>query len=157
MVIFELQDLQRAIDHQPDQWRPLVLTNGCFDLLHVGHVRYLQTASRLGKALVVGINSDRSVQALKGNHRPIIPQAQRAEVVSALRGVAGVVIFEELTAEHLIATLQPDIYVKGGDYQPETLPEMTLLTKLRIKLELIKVEVPTSTSGIVTKIKQSTH
>lgn len=154
-VIFSLATLHREIEHHPEAWRPIVLTNGCFDLLHVGHVRYLHSASQLGKSLIVGINSDRSVALLKGHRRPIIPQDQRAEVISALRWVSAVVIFEELTADKLLCTLKPDIYVKGGDYTPHTLPEFPTLSQLGIRLELIRVEIPTSTSAIVAKIKQS--
>lgn len=152
-MIWELGDLAQAIKNAPDQWRPLVLTNGCFDLLHVGHVRYLSSAKSYGKSLLVGINSDHSVQGLKGITRPIVPQDQRAEIISALRPVDGVVIFADVTADRLLETLQPDIYVKGGDYRPETLPEIDTLRKLSIQLQLIPVETFTSTSGIIHKIK----
>ncbi|MGB0564635.1 MAG: adenylyltransferase/cytidyltransferase family protein, partial [Spirulinaceae cyanobacterium] len=123
-----LPDLQQAIRQDPTTWRPLVFTNGCFDLLHVGHVRYLQAARALGQRLVVGLNSDRSVAQLKPQApgyppRPLIPAEQRAELLLALAAVDAVVVFEESTATPLIAALQPDIYVKGGDYSPETLPE----------------------------------
>ena len=94
----------------------VVLTNGCFDLLHVGHVRYLQAARRLGDFLVVGLNSDASVRALKGPARPIVPAAERAEVVAALGCVDAVVIFDAATAEPLVAALRPEVYVKGADY-----------------------------------------
>jgi rfaE bifunctional protein nucleotidyltransferase chain/domain len=152
-VIWELEALACAINRAPHQWRPLVLTNGCFDLLHVGHVRYLSQAKAWGKSLVVGINSDRSVQGLKGKHRPIVPQDQRAEIIDSLKWVDGVVIFAEATADKLLETLQPDIYVKGGDYRPDTLPEMKTLNKLSIRLQLIPVETSTSTTGIINKIK----
>jgi D-glycero-beta-D-manno-heptose 1-phosphate adenylyltransferase len=94
----------------------LVFTNGCFELLHVGHIRYLQTARRLGDALVVGLNSDTSVRQIKGVPRPLVPEAERAEVLAALACVDYVVIFSEPTAEDLVAMLKPDVYVKGGDY-----------------------------------------
>jgi len=94
----------------------LVLTNGCFDLLHRGHVVYLQEARTLGDALVVGLNSDASVRAFKGPGRPLVPQEDRALILAALACVDRVVIFDEPTAEHLAATLKPDVYVKGGDY-----------------------------------------
>ena len=152
-MIWELEALAYAINRAPHQWRPLVLTNGCFDLLHVGHVRYLSQAKAWGKSLVVGINSDRSVQGLKGKHRPIVPQDQRAEIIDSLKWVDGVVIFAEATADKLLETLQPDIYVKGGDYRPDTLPEMPTLQKLSIALQLIPVETPTSTTAIIHKIK----
>ncbi len=102
------------------EWRAagqkVVFTNGCFDLLHLGHVRYLEAARALGAVLVVGLNSDASVRQLKGPQRPLVEQTARAEVMTALRPVDHVVIFEELTADSILAELQPEIYVKGGDY-----------------------------------------
>jgi D-glycero-beta-D-manno-heptose 1-phosphate adenylyltransferase len=95
----------------------LVFTNGCFELLHVGHIRYLQAARALGDALVIGLNSDGSVRALKGAPRPLVPEAERAELLAALGCVDYVVIFPELTAENLVGAVRPDIYVKGGDYK----------------------------------------
>src|SRR6267142_4582740 len=91
----------------------LVVTNGCFDLLHVGHVRYLQAARALGDALVVGLNSDASVRRLKGPGRPVMPAAERAELVAAVSGVDAVVVFEEDSADALIARLRPDVHAKG--------------------------------------------
>jgi D-glycero-beta-D-manno-heptose 1-phosphate adenylyltransferase len=97
--------------------RKLVFTNGVFDLLHVGHVRYLAQARALGDALVVAINSDRTVRELKGPDRPIFDQAERAEILAALRYVDYVTIFDDVSPRSLIATLLPDVLVKGGDYQ----------------------------------------
>lgn len=99
--------------------KKIVFTNGCFDLLHVGHVRYLQQARELGDLLVVGINSDRSVKALKGEGRPLQLEADRAEILSALSAVNFVVIFDEPTPEKLIHEVEPDILVKGGDWPVE--------------------------------------
>ena len=102
------------------EWRrngqKVVFTNGCFDLLHLGHVRYLEEARALGDVLVLGLNSDASVRQLKGPQRPLVGQDERAQVMSALRPVDHVIIFEELTADNILAALQPEIYVKGGDY-----------------------------------------
>jgi rfaE bifunctional protein nucleotidyltransferase chain/domain len=97
-----------------------VLTNGCFDLLHVGHVRYLQSARRLGHALAVAINSDNSVRALKGPPRPLTPEKERAEIVAALACVTYVTLFDCTTAVSLIEVVQPAVYVKGGDYSSES-------------------------------------
>ena len=97
----------------------LVFTNGCFDLLHVGHTRYLQAARTLGDCLIVGINSDASVRTIKPDGRPIVPQAQRAEVLAALACVDHVVIFDEPDPRNLIAAVQPDVLVKGGDWPLE--------------------------------------
>lgn len=154
---YTLDKLKQTIAADPQRWRPLVFTNGCFDLLHAGHVRYLQAARKLGKTLVVGLNSDRSVQTIKPQaagspSRPIVPEQQRAEVLAALRAVDGVVIFAETTASQLIAALQPDVYVKGGDYQLETLPEAAIVHAYGGRIELIQIEVPSSTSAIVNRI-----
>jgi len=151
--VYSLAELVTLIDRSPEQWRPLVFSNGCFDLLHVGHVRYLAAAKALGKTLVVGLNSDRSVQTLKGIDRPIIPELQRAEVLAALKCVDAVVIFSEPTAVNLIESIEPDIYVKGGDYQVETLPEAPAVLAYGGKIELIQIEVPSSTTKIVQQIK----
>jgi D-glycero-beta-D-manno-heptose 1-phosphate adenylyltransferase len=157
MPVYSLSELQKILVERAEQWRPIAFTNGCFDLLHVGHVRYLQKAKTLGKSLIVGINSDRSVQNLKGNLRPIIPEAQRAEIVASLAGVDGVVIFAETTASNLIQALQPEIYVKGGDYEIHHLPEAPVVLGYGGKIELIQVEIPTSTSKIVQRIVALNH
>lgn len=155
--IFSLRDLQQAIADQPEQWRPLVFTNGCFDLIHAGHVRYLQTARALGRSLIVGVNSDSSVRSIKPAKpgtppRPINPEDQRAEVLAALKPVDGVIIFDDSTAINLIAALQPDIYVKGGDYTIDSLPEAATVQAYGGRIELITVEVPSSTTAIIQRI-----
>lgn len=160
--IYNLSELQDAIATEAEKWRPLVFTNGCFDLLHVGHLRYLQVAKSLGRSLVVGLNSDRSVQTIKPNAsklptRPIVPEMQRAELLSALKPVDAVVIFAETTATQLIEKLKPDIYVKGGDYRLETLPEAAIVQSYGGRIELIDIEIPTSTSGIIDRILQATR
>jgi rfaE bifunctional protein nucleotidyltransferase chain/domain len=101
----------------------IVLANGCFDLLHVGHVRYLQSARALGDALIVGVNSDASARRLKGPGRPVMAAGERAELVGALAGVDAVVVFEEDSADALIARLRPDVHAKGTDYTEESVPE----------------------------------
>src|SRR2546426_5514226 len=103
--------------------RRIVLANGCFDLLHVGHVRYLRAARRLGDVLFVGINSDAAVARLKGRGRPLMPAAQRAEIFLSLREVDHVVIFEDDTADPLIASLRPDVHAKGTDYLAGAVPQ----------------------------------
>jgi D-glycero-beta-D-manno-heptose 1-phosphate adenylyltransferase len=156
-TIYSLTALQQAIQQQPERWRPLVFTNGCFDLLHCGHVRYLAAAKTYGQKLIVGINDDNSVAQLKPAvpgqpSRPIIPAHQRAEVLAALQAVDGVVIFSEITASNTIAALRPEIYVKGGDYAIETLPEAPTVQAYGGSIQLIQVEIPTSTSGIIAQI-----
>lgn len=155
--LYTVAAFQQVLQAEPQRWRPLVFTNGCFDLLHAGHVRYLQAAKAYGRTLVVGLNSDRSVGLIKPQPpgappRPIIPEAQRAEVLAALKAVDGVVIFGEPTASDLIAALQPDVYVKGGDYTISTLPEAQVVHSYGGKVELIQIEVPSSTSAIIQKI-----
>lgn len=155
--LYTINELQRTIQENPNDWRPLVFTNGCFDLLHAGHVRYLQAAKDCGKTLVVGLNSDRSVQAIKPQPaglppRPIVPEEQRAEVLAALKAVDAVVLFSERTASEVIAVLQPDVYVKGGDYNLETLPEAKVVQSYGGRVELIQIEVSSSTSSIIQRI-----
>lgn len=101
----------------------IVLANGCFDLLHVGHVRYLRAARRLGDVLFVGVNSDAAVQRLKGRGRPLMPLAERVEILSALGDVDHVVVFDEDTADRLIAAVRPDVHAKGTDYTVDSVPE----------------------------------
>ena len=101
----------------------IVFANGCFDLLHVGHIRYLEAARALGDLLVVGVNADEQVRALKGEGRPLVPERERAEVVAGLRAVDLVTIFHEPSAEALLLAIRPDIHAKGTDYTAETVPE----------------------------------
>jgi rfaE bifunctional protein nucleotidyltransferase chain/domain len=155
--LYTLAALQELIAAEPHQWRPLVLTNGCFDLLHAGHVRYLQKARQMGRSLVVGLNSDRSIQIIKPAHaqripRPIQPQTQRAEVLAALKAVDAVTIFDQPTACEVVAMLQPEVYVKGGDYRLEDLPETPSVLSYGGQVKLIKIEVSTSTSKIIERI-----
>ena len=103
--------------------RRIVLANGCFDLLHVGHVRYLEAARRLGDVLFVGVNGDAAVTRLKGPGRPLMPAAERAEIVAALRPVDHVVVFDEDTADRLVEAVRPHVHAKGTDYRPEAVPE----------------------------------
>jgi rfaE bifunctional protein nucleotidyltransferase chain/domain len=103
--------------------RRIVLANGCFDLLHVGHVRYLDAARRLGDVLFVGVNGDAAVARLKGQGRPLMPAAERVELLSALRAVDHVVVFDDDTADALIAAIRPDVHAKGTDYTPDSVPE----------------------------------
>lgn len=136
--------------------RRLVLTNGCFDLLHLGHVRYLQAARGLGDALAVAINGDQSVRALKGKGRPLNPAADRAEVVAALECVDHVVVFPEVRATRLLETVRPSIYVKGGDYTPETLDaeERAVLENTGAEVLILPFEKGQSTSALIERMKK---
>lgn len=135
-----------------DRGKRVVFTNGCFDILHAGHVRYLQAARELGDCLIVGLNSDASVQRLKGPQRPVNHQQDRAEVLSGLAAVDFVVIFDDETAEGLVREIRPDIYVKGGDYSAKQLPESRIVAEYGGRTVLIP-EVPgRSTTNLIKKI-----
>lgn len=117
--------------------RRIAFANGCFDLLHVGHVRYLEGARKQGDVLVVAVNSDRSVTALKGPGRPLLPAEARAELVAALESVDYVIIFEELTAEGLLRELRPDVQCKGTDYSEHTIPEREVMKALGSTVKIV--------------------
>lgn len=134
------------------QNKKIVFTNGCFDIIHVGHVRYLTEAKSFGDILIVGLNTDESVRRLKGNSRPINNQNARAEVLLGLKAVDHVILFGEETAEALIAEIKPDIYVKGGDYTLETLPEAKIVQSYGGRVELVNLVAGHSTTNIVEKI-----
>jgi len=119
--IISLEQLPAWRDSLREAGKRLVVTNGCFDLLHAGHVIYLEQAAALGDLLLVGCNGDESVRQLKGEGRPLNPEADRALVLSALESVGSVVVFPEIRAEDFLRLAKPDVYVKGGDYTPETL------------------------------------
>ena len=138
----------------------VVLTNGCFDLLHVGHVRGLRAARALGDVLVVGVNSDASVRALKGESRPLVAQGERAEVLAALESVDYVVIFEEPTAERLASLVRPAVYAKGGDYagsgaalDARRLPEAAVVAAHGGETVLVPLVPGRSTSDLVARIR----
>jgi D-beta-D-heptose 7-phosphate kinase/D-beta-D-heptose 1-phosphate adenosyltransferase len=144
-----------------DQWqaagKTVVWTNGCFDLLHVGHLRSLQSARRLGDILVVGINSDDSVRRLKGPSRPILPDEERAELVAGLECVDYVVVFEELTPDRALARLKPDIHCKGADYAPpngKPIHEAGLVESYGGRVEFLPMVPGTSTSNLVQRIRE---
>ena len=130
----------------------VVFTNGCFDILHAGHVRYLAAARALGDVLILGLNSDASVRRLKGETRPVNSEADRAEGVGALASVDYVVIFGEDTAEELIAKVQPAVYAKGGDYTLETLPEARIVESYGGEVAFIPLVEGKSTTGMIAKM-----
>lgn len=129
----------------------LVLTNGCFDLLHTGHVRYLEQARALGDALLVAVNSDRSVRELKGPDRPVNGESDRAEVLAALRCVDHVTVFDEKRVTGVIRALRPAIYAKGGDYTPETLDpdERKALSEAGVEIRILQLVPGRSTTAIL--------
>ena len=135
----------------------LVFTNGHFDLLHVGHLDYLEKARALGDALFLGVNGDASTLHLKGEGRPLVPAMERARLLAALEPVSGVIIFEADTADELIRALQPDVYVKGGDYAHKVLPERPTVEAYGGQVALIDYLPDHSTSALIAKIKALPH
>ncbi|MBV8143191.1 MAG: D-glycero-beta-D-manno-heptose 1-phosphate adenylyltransferase [Verrucomicrobia bacterium] len=142
--------------HKLHQGKTIVFTNGCFDLLHAGHVRYLAAAKQLGDILVVGLNGDASVRALKGDGRPLNSQEDRAEVMAGLEAVDYVVIFSEMRVDNLLRQVRPDVYVKGGDYTPKTLDpgEAAALEEIGAKIEILPLVPGRSTSKLVEAIQR---
>ena len=134
----------------------VVFANGCFDLLHVGHVRYLQGAREQGDVLVVGVNSDRAVVALKGQGRPLLSAEARCELVAALECVDYVVVFDELTAEGVLRDLRPDVHCKGTDYSEETVPERDVMKGLGGVVRIVGDPKTHSTRGLLAKIAKRT-
>jgi len=153
----EAKILTRAeLPRRVDEWRragePIILTNGAFDLLHVGHVRYLRAAKQLGGRLIVAINSDASVRALKGSGRPLMPEAERAEIVAALADVDAVVIFSEPDVRALIRELRPDIHAKGTDYTAGSVPERETVTECGGRVVIVGDPKDHSTTDLLSRI-----
>jgi len=134
--------------------RTIVFTNGVFDLLHVGHLRYLQHARGLGDALIVGVNSDRSVRLIKGPDRPITSEAERAEVLAALTCVDAVVVFDEETPRDLIAAIQPDVLVKGADWAEDAIVGRDIVEARGGRVVRVAIEPGHSTTNIVDRIRR---
>jgi len=154
--IVDLEELSDRCEKLRAAGKKLVATNGCFDLLHLGHVRYLQAARALGDFLAVGLNSDCSARQLKGGGRPITTEDDRAEVLAALRCVDLVTIFPEMRATRFLVAARPAIYVKGGDYTSETLneEERVALKQIGAEIRLIPFEPGYSTSQLLEQIRK---
>ncbi len=144
---------REALKRQAEKWRAegqkIILANGAFDFLHVGHVRYLHAAKQLGGRLVVAVNSDESVRALKGEGRPVMPAEERAEIISALSDVDAVVIFPELDVRALIREICPDVHVKGTDYTAESVPERDVVLECGGRVEIVGDPKDHSASEII--------
>jgi rfaE bifunctional protein nucleotidyltransferase chain/domain len=149
--ILSRDELRRRVEQWRSAGERIVLTNGAFDLLHVGHVRYLAAAKALGGKLVVAINSDVSVRALKGEGRPVIPEQERAEIVAALAAVDAVVIFPELDVGAIIREIRPDIQAKGTDYTPDSVPERDAVLAHGGRVEIVGDPKDHSSSDIIRK------
>jgi rfaE bifunctional protein nucleotidyltransferase chain/domain len=159
MINNKVVPLEKLQQHSRDlraAGKKVLATNGCFDLLHVGHVRYLKAARRLGDALIVGINGDESVRELKGPGRPVNNQNDRAEIIAALECVDLVAIFPDLRATRFLELAAPDIYVKGGDYNVDTLnaDEREVLRKIGAKIDFLPLERGYSTSDLLNRLSK---
>lgn len=147
-----LAELRKIVASEKARGKTIVLANGCFDLFHVGHIRYLRGAKSKGDILVVGLNSDRSVRRLKGRGRPILPQQERAEILAAFSFVDYVVIFSEPNVEKLLLSLKPDSHVKGSDYSEDTVPEREIVKAYGGKVAIAGGPKIRDTSKIIERI-----
>lgn len=152
--IVSREGLHAILEEHRRAGRKIVFANGVFDLLHVGHVRYLQAARAEGNLLVVGINSDASTRKLKGDGRPILTERARAALVAALRAVDYVVIFDELDVNSLLRELQPDVHAKGTDYTADTVPERELAAMLGIRVAIVGDRKQHSTRDLLARLRR---
>jgi len=147
-------ELKATVDRLKREGKKVVFTNGCFDILHAGHTRYLRDARKLGDALILALNSDSSVRSIKGPMRPIVPEAERAEVVASLDSVDYVTVFDELTPLELIEFLQPDVIVKGGDWAEKDIVGAEAVRKWGGRVAIMPVIEGASTTNIIDKVLQ---
>jgi rfaE bifunctional protein nucleotidyltransferase chain/domain len=154
-VVPDYRELEPLLEAERAAGRSVVLANGCFDLLHVGHVRLLHAARREGDVLVVALNSDTSVRANKGKGRPFVPEAERMELVAALAGVDYVTCFAEPTARELLETLRPEVHVKGTDRTPETVPEREVVIAYGGRLVICGDPKTHSSSQLIERARRS--
>jgi rfaE bifunctional protein nucleotidyltransferase chain/domain len=150
--VVSLEEARALRERAASQGKRVVFTNGCFDLLHVGHIRYLQEAKEQGDMLFVGLNDDESTRRVKGPGRPYVDQGDRAELLTALRCVDYVVLFSEETAERLVEVLKPEVYVKGGNYRREELPEASIVAGYGGEVYLTSLVADRSTTDLVSTI-----
>jgi rfaE bifunctional protein nucleotidyltransferase chain/domain len=155
--LIERKDLPRVAKELREQGKKIVLANGCFDILHVGHVRYLTGARAEGDALVVGVNGDAGVSGLKGPGRPVLNERARALLVAALREVDYVVIFPELNVDALLAELRPDVHAKGTDYTADTVPERATAEQLGIHVAIVGDPKEHSTRELLQSVRKARH
>lgn len=148
----KLKEVMAAVKKAKSRNLKIVTTNGCFDLIHVGHVRNLEFAKSQGDILVVGVNSDKSVKSFKGKNRPIVPERERAEVIAALKPVDYVFIFKEKTPVAWLEKIRPDVHIKGGDRKPEEIAELKILKKMGAKFVALPLVKNKSTTRLIEKI-----
>ena len=147
-----IDEAARLAERLRAEGKRIVLANGCFDVLHVGHVRYLHEARTLGDVLFLGLNDDASVGRLKGRGRPVMPLHERAEILGALRDVDHVVVFADDTADALVARLRPDVHAKGTDYTPETVPEAATARSLGVRVAIAGDPKSHATRDLIARI-----
>ena len=150
--IVERSDLIAIVEVERGEGKRIVFANGCFDVLHVGHVRYLEAAKALGDLLIVGINSDEQTRRLKGAGRPLLPQEQRAEIISSIEAVDFVTIFEEPTVEQLLLALKPDIHAKGTDYKEDSVPERDVVRSFGGRVAIVGDAKDHSSSQMIERL-----
>jgi rfaE bifunctional protein nucleotidyltransferase chain/domain len=151
-MVLDREELVKQVKAARESGARIVLANGCFDVLHVGHIRYLAGAKELGDVLVVGINSDEQVALQKGSGRPLLPATERAEIVAALEPVTFVTIFSEPTVEELLLALKPDVHAKGTDYTSETVPERDVVRSYGGQVAIVGDPKDHSTSAIIARL-----
>jgi rfaE bifunctional protein nucleotidyltransferase chain/domain len=155
--VMSREELRKAVADRKRGGERVVFANGCFDTLHVGHVRYLEGARREGDVLVVAVNDDASVCGLKGPGRPILNENARADLVAALRAVDYVVVFHEPNVEPLLESLRPDVHAKGTDYSAETVPEREIASRLGIRVAIVGDPKNHSTRGFIETVRKAPH
>ena len=151
-IVLSREELTKRVAAAKAEGARIVFANGCFDVLHVGHVRYLAGARELGDMLIVGINSDEQVAIQKGAGRPVLPAKERAEIVAALESVTYVTIFDEPTVEELLLTLKPDVHAKGTDYTTDTVPERDVVRSYGGQVAIVGDPKDHSTSAIISRL-----
>ncbi len=154
-MLVKREDVRALIDVIHHSGKTVVTTNGCFDILHAGHVRYLEKTKSFADFLIVLLNSDKSVKSIKGSSRPINNENDRAEILSALRCVDYVVLFDEDSPRDLLDEMKPDVYTKGADYTMETLPEADIMKKNGTRVEFIEFLQGRSTTNTIEKMQQA--
>jgi D-glycero-beta-D-manno-heptose 1-phosphate adenylyltransferase len=142
-----------ALANERANGKSIAFANGCFDVVHVGHIRYLQDAARVADVLVVGVNGDESVRKLKGEGRPVMPEDERAEIISAIGGVSYVTIFHEESPGRLLQTLKPDVQAKGTDYTPESVPEGDIVRSYGGRVVIVGDPKDHSTTAVLQKLR----
>jgi rfaE bifunctional protein nucleotidyltransferase chain/domain len=152
LIVLNREELVKRVANDREAGARIVLANGCFDVLHVGHVRYLAGAREHGDVLVVGINSDEQVAAQKGPGRPVLPATERAEIVAALESVTYVTIFDEPTVEQLLLALKPDVHAKGTDYTTDSVPERDVVRSYGGHVAIVGDPKDHSTSEIIARL-----